>query len=369
MDENVPIKQVTLVGVGLIGASLGLALRRKGFQGELVGVDAEDPIRVALQRRAIDRGFAREELAEAVAQADLIFLCTPILAILNLLQSLGELVKPGSLITDVGSTKRQIVETASIHLPSHCDFIGGHPMAGSEAKGGEAADPFLFENTTWVLTPAKPLPESQRRIIGDLVELTGAKVLLMPPQLHDEIAAAVSHLPRMAAVALMSLVAKRQSESSHFLKMAAGGFRDMTRIAASSFGIWDDIIRTNSDMIVEYIDAYIAELLSVKAALLNQEVQSFFEQAAKNRLSIPRDTRGFFRPHYDISIVVQDRTGMLALIANTLTEKSINIKDIEILKIRENEGGTMRLAFASEVDRDVALALLKSRGLECRKRD
>jgi prephenate dehydrogenase len=194
-------------------------------------------------------------------------------------------------------------------------------------------------------------------------------VLLISSQLHDEIAAAVSHLPQMAAIALMSLASKRQEESSHFLKMAAGGFRDMTRIASSPYGIWDDILQTNSDMIIDYIDAYIAELGIIRQALVNKAIRPWFDQSAQNRLSIPRDTRGFFRPHYDISIAVQDRAGMIAEIANTLLEKSINIKDIEVLKIRENEGGTMRLAFASEVDRDMALALLKSRGLECRKRE
>jgi prephenate dehydrogenase len=369
MEESFPFKQVVIFGVGLIGGSLGLALKRKGFQGALTGVDQPDVLALAQQRGAIDAAFPPDRMAEALAQADLVFLCTPISEILHHLQQLGHLVRPGTLITDVGSTKRQIVETANIHLPSHCDFIGGHPMAGSEFKGVEAADPYLFENTTWVLTPAKPMQESRRKAIGDLVEMTGAKVLLISAQLHDEIAAAVSHLPQMAAIALMSLAARRQSESSHFLKMAAGGFRDMTRIASSPFSIWEDILQTNSDMIGSYIDAYIEELQRVKEALANNEMRSIFSQSASNRLSIPRDTRGFFRPHYDISIVVQDQPGMIATIANALAEKNINIKDIEVLKIRENEGGTMRLAFASEVDREMALALLKSRGLECRKRE
>jgi len=176
-------------------------------------------------------------------------------------------------------------------------------------------------------------------------------------------------LPQMAAIALMSLAARRQSESSHFLKMAAGGFRDMTRIASSPFSIWEDILATNDDMIMEYIDAYIEELKCVRTALEHKEMRAIFDQSARNRLSIPRDTRGFFRPHFDILVAVQDRPGMLAAIADTLCEKNINIKDIEILKIRENEGGTMRLAFASESDRQTALELLQSRGLECRKRD
>lgn len=369
MEEHPVFRKVVLVGMGLIGGSLALALKRKGFQGTLIGVDQPEVLALARQRQAIDQGYTPEQIADALAQADLVFLCTPIAGILSYLQTIGPYIQPGTLITDVGSTKRKIIETAAIHLPSQCDFIGGHPMAGSEFKGMEAADAFLFENTTWVLTPAKPMQEERRKAIGDLVEMTGALVLLISPHLHDEIAAAVSHLPQMAAIALMGLAARRQSESSHFLKMAAGGFRDMTRIASSPFSIWEDILATNDDMIIDYIDAYIEELRRLRTSLEHQEMRTIFDQSARNRLSIPRDTRGFFRPHFDILVAVQDRPGMLAAIANSLCEQEINIKDIEILKIRENEGGTMRLAFASESDRQTALELLKSHGLECRKRD
>ncbi|MBN2356578.1 prephenate dehydrogenase [candidate division KSB1 bacterium] len=369
MEQQQPFKNVLIIGVGLIGGSLGSALKRKGFTGTLMGVDDEMVLEGARQRNIIDEAFSREQMPNAIKKAELIFLCTPIAEILRLIQSIGSHVRPNTLITDVGSTKRKIIETANLFLPSHCDFIGGHPMAGSEQKGVDAADPFLFENTTYVLTPSKPIDEMKRRSIGELIELTGAKVLLLSPALHDEIAAAVSHLPQMVAIALMSLAASRQAESPHFLKMAAGGFRDITRVASSPYGIWEDILSTNSDMIVGYIDAYINELHKIREAVESSKISKYFDQAARQRLSIPKDTRGFLKPHYDISISVEDRPGMIATIANALLEKNINIKDIEVLKIRENEGGTMRLAFSSEVDREIALALLKSRGLECRKRD
>ncbi len=369
MGESEQFKRVAIIGVGLIGGSLGLSLKRKGFKGTIIGVDRQNVLEIAQQRQIVDEAYPPEKLAPAIAEADLIFLCTPIADILHTIQTIGKSVRPGTLITDVGSTKRRIVEAANLFLPSQCDFIGGHPMAGSESNGVEAADPFLFENTTYVLTPSKPINEDKRKGFGELIEMTGAKVLLISPLLHDEIAAAVSHLPQMAAIALMSLAARRQKESSHFLKMAAGGFRDMTRIASSPFGIWEDILKTNSDMIETYIDAFIDELQALKKAVKNDDMAGLFDTSAKNRLSIPKDTRGFMRPHYDISVAVEDRPGMIAIIADTLLEKNINIKDIEVLKIRENEGGTMRLAFATEVDREMALALLKSRGLECRKRE
>ena len=362
-------KTISIVGVGLIGGSMGLALRRKKFNGRIVGIDDPYVLENALKRGAVDEGISRVNLNQGIKDADLVFLCAPIAEIMELLKSIGNFVKSGALITDVGSIKRQIVETANFHLPSSCSFIGGHPMAGSEFRGVQAADPFLFENTSYVLTPSRPVDVSKRQALGELLECIGAKVLLLQPKLHDEIAGAVSHLPQMAAVALMNLVAKKQNESPHFMKMAAGGFRDMTRIASSPFGIWEDICETNADMITSFIDAYVEELNNVKAFIKDKtKLESYFHEAAKNRLSIPTDTKGFLNPQYEISVSVEDRPGIIAEIAVTLADQNINIKDIEVLKIREDEGGTIRLAFATEKEQIEAIALLQKHGFECRKR-
>lgn len=362
-------KTITIMGVGLIGGSLGLALKRKKFKGKIIGIDEPHVLENALKRKAIDEGISIINLKEGLKHADLVFLCTPITDIMNLLKTIGKYVKSGALITDVGSIKRQIVETANFHLPSNCSFVGGHPMAGSEYRGVHAADPFLFENTSYVLTPSRPVDESKRQALGELLECIGAKVLLLQPKLHDEIAGAVSHLPQMAAVALMNLVAKKQNESPHFLKMAAGGFRDMTRIASSPFGIWEDICDTNADMITDFMDAYINELENLKTIITDtHKLESYFHDAAKNRLSIPTDTKGFLNPQYEISVSVEDKPGIIAEIAVTLANEQINIKDIEVLKIREDEGGTIRLAFATEAEQTQAIELLQKHGFECRKR-
>jgi len=369
MEETERFQNILIVGIGLIGGSLGLALKRKGYNGKIIGVDKKEVLERVKKRNFLDAAYPNEDLSIAAAEADLVFLCMPINGIIETLQMIGSYVKPNTLITDVGSTKRKIVETANIFLPADVDFIGGHPMAGSEFRGIEAADPFLFENTTYVLTPSKPVDEGKRRAFGELLERIGAKVLLLLPSLHDEIAAAVSHLPQLAAVALMSMVADRQAQSPHFLKMAAGGFRDMTRISSSPYGIWEDILATNADMIVNYIDSYIRELEKVRDLVVKPEMEKYFDKAARNRLSIPKDTKGFLRPHYDLIISVEDKPGVVYNIASVLYEKNLNIKDIEILKIREDEGGTMRLAFSTEDDREQALALLQQKGFDCRKRE
>ena len=362
-------KTISVVGVGLIGGSFGLALKNKGYDAKIIGIDRPGNLEAAFQRGAIDEGFTREQFKEGVTDADLILLCAPIHIILRQLEELGDYIKPGAVITDAGSIKRHIVETATIYLPTHCDFIGGHPMAGSEYKGVSAADDFLFENATWVLTPNRPVAQPKVKALVEMLELIGAKVLIMQSRLHDEIAAAVSHLPQMAALALMNLVADKNEESPYFLKMAAGGFRDMTRIASSPYGIWESICDTNSDMIRAFIDYYIEELKRVRDVLSDEkELERYFGKAARNRLSIPTDTKGFLNPQFEISVTAVDRPGVIASIATILAENQINIKDMEVLKIRENEGGTFRLAFASEEDQVNAIELLRAEGFDCRKR-
>lgn len=368
VDKN-RFERIAIVGLGLIGGSFGLALKKKGFEGEIVGVDRQGNLEGAFFRKAIDKGFTREQMAEGLQNADLIFLCAPIHIIIEQLGEIGKYIKPGAVITDAGSIKRQIVQAAEQLLPSNCNFIGGHPMAGSEFKGVNAADFFLFENATWVLTPGKSVDVRKSKMLINMLEWIGAKVLVLDPQLHDEIAAAVSHLPQMAALSLMNLVAKQNvQKSDYFLKMAAGGFRDMTRIASSPYSVWEPICRSNIDMISIYIDAYIEELEKLKTLLAEKKLEDYFTFAAKNRLSIPTDTKGFIKPQFEISVNAEDKPGVIAKISSVLANNNINIKDMEVLKIREDEGGTFRLAFSTENDQQTAINLLKNQGFECRKR-
>ncbi|NIR51146.1 prephenate dehydrogenase/arogenate dehydrogenase family protein [candidate division KSB1 bacterium] len=307
---------------------------------------------------------------KGLSKAQLVILAIPIRGILDLLPKIGENVNDGTLITDVGSTKEEIVNSAHKSLPNSVHFLGGHPMTGSEKRGLPHADPLLFENAVYVLTDNQQLPSELTDKFVELIRAIGAQVLFMSAKQHDRIAAVVSHLPQLLAVTLMKYASNiNNNQNSTCLKLAAGGFRDMTRIASSPYEVWRDILVTNADNIRASIARFHEELTFMEGLLHTSELQDIFDEAAKNRLSIPRDTRGFLNSHYDISVVVEDKPGVIADISTALAEEELNIKDIEILKVREGEAGTMRLAFESEGDREQAIELLENYGYQSIKRD
>lgn len=361
-------RKTCIIGTGLIGGSLALAFRRNGIGGELVGIDEQSVVDKAVARGTIDRGYELRFLEKGIEGADLIILATPIREILRLLIPIAELAPQGTLVTDVGSTKEHIVGLAQREFHRRIYFLGGHPMAGSERTGLDAADPFLFESCFYVLTPTRDTPRDLTNGFAAILERIGAKVLILDAAIHDRIAAAVSHLPQMLAVCLVNFVERHSQHQPGYLNLAAGGFRDMTRIASSPFHLWQDIFETNSENIIQVLSDFTEELSCLKKSFFRSGLQEEFDKAARTRLSIPRDTKGFIRPHFDIAVVVEDKPGVIAAVATTLAEKNINIRDIEVLKVRLWEAGTLRLSFETEKDRELALSLLREKGFVCQER-
>jgi len=357
-----PFKRAAVIGLGLIGGSLGLALKRKAPEIQILGVDDKTVLNEALGVKAIDQAFVKSEIKTCVSQADLIFLCVPIREIIRLFPEIAQHALPGTLVTDVGSTKREIVEEAARCFQADRFFIGGHPMAGGEGRGIAWADGLLFENAVYVLTPGSDTPVVLAQHLGNLIERIGSKVLFLSPTMHDQVAAAVSHLPQMVAVALVNLVAKHQNDSPLFLKLAAGGFRDMTRIASSPYFIWKDIVQTNRGEILRFLEEFLETLRNMRSAIQKSELEPLFENAARHRLSIPKDTKGFLKPHFDILVRVEDKPGIVAKVSTALANACINIKDIEILKVREGDAGTLRLSLETPADRTTAIRVLKGIG-------
>jgi len=245
------MKSVAIVGVGLIGGSFGLALRKAGFEGPILGVSSARSIEQAVERGAVDRGATLEE---AAGVSDLLFLSQPISGILETLRKLDPLVRADTLVTDAGSTKQAIVNEARRSL-RRCAFLGGHPMAGRELRGVAAADSDLFRGRPWVFTSDIDHP------FRKWVAAFGAREILLDPAAHDRLVAWSSHLPQLASTALASLIGDRAPEAAN---VAGPGLLDTTRLAMSSFDLWRDILETNSAEVSIALDAYIEKLIALR---------------------------------------------------------------------------------------------------------
>jgi prephenate dehydrogenase len=241
-------------------------------------------------------------------------------------------------------------------------------MAGSERSGVTAADPFLFENAIYVLTPAPDVPEVVCEQLVGLVERLGARSMRMTPEVHDRVAAAVSHLPQMMATTLVEMVGRLHERDGLPLQMAAGGFRDLTRIASSPYEMWRDICRTNAGPIQEMIDLYLEALGHIRTRIDQDALADDFTYANTVRGEIPKDSKGFLHPLHEILLLVADQPGVIAGSAGVLAEAGINIQDIEVLKVREGEGGTIRMGFDTRGNAERAVVLLDGAGYEVRIR-
>jgi prephenate dehydrogenase len=281
------MNSVAIVGTGLIGASFGLALRRAGFAGPIIGVSSERAIADAVTAGAIDRGAS---LADAAGQADLVFLSQSIGRILDTIRHLDPLLRPGALVTDAGSTKTEIVDLARQFL-TRGQFLGGHPMAGKESRGAAAAEADLFEGRTWVLTPDEPaeLETPGARDLVSCLRRMGARLVVLNCDEHDRIVALTSHLAQLASTALASTVAENLKREGS-LKVAGPGLTDMTRLALSSYDLWRDIIATNTDHIDRALARYIQELEHIRENLRTRQLQDEFARGSDlaARLRSPR---------------------------------------------------------------------------------
>ena len=271
------VRNVAIIGTGLIGASFGLALRKAGFDGIITGVSGPRSIAEAMAVRAIDRGAP---LADAVADADLVFLSQTIGRILDTLRYLDPLLRPGALVTDAGSTKCEIVDLARQCI-TRGQFLGGHPMAGKEKRGAAAAEADLFRNRTWVLTPDEPaeLETSGAREFRGWLERLGALLVVLDADEHDRAVALTSHLAQLASTALAATVAEKLGPPPR-LRVAGSGLEDMTRLALSSYDLWRDIVATNSEHIERALAMYIQKLEHMRENLRTRQLQEEFDRGA-----------------------------------------------------------------------------------------
>jgi prephenate dehydrogenase len=361
------IHKIAILGLGLIGGSLGLALRKHRTDLHLTGYDVPAVREAALRRQVVDA--VADSPQAAVAGADLVVLATPLTPMLALLDDMAPALRPGAMVTDVGSVKRPIMAHALRVLSPENRFIGGHPMAGSEKNGVAHADPFLFENATYVLCPPEGMVEDDLRRehpdFLDIIGATGARILVLEAERHDRIAAAVSHLPQLLSVTLMNFVGDLHDDEGGFLRLAAGGFRDMTRIASSSFDMWRDILVANEGPILDMLGGFASALQKTRNRVSSVEMdamrQAFVDSRARRDM-IPKTSKGFLHPLADVYVYAEDKPGFLFRLTRVLHETHVNIKDIELLKIREGIEGVFRIGFADQATAEIAIASLAGAG-------
>ncbi|RJE90055.1 prephenate dehydrogenase [Paenibacillus sp. 1011MAR3C5] len=355
---------VAIFGVGLIGGSIALCLKGKPGIRVIGFSNRESSVQKYLQRGVVDVGTT--SIQEAAEQADFIFLCVPVGNLQEYMEKISAFnLKNGCIITDVGSTKSSVASYArSIDL-GQATFIGGHPMAGSERSGVEAASYHLLENAFYVLTPEPSTPPEAVDRLTELLSHTRANIVKVDADSHDDIVGAISHLPHMIAVALVNQVRGYNERNDLYQSLAAGGFRDITRIASGDPSLWRDILIDNRHVLLRLIRDWNAGMESFAQMLEKLDgpaIEEAFRTAGEFRNRMPERRKGMIHSVYDCYVDVPDHPGIIGRIASELGNNRINLSNLQIIESREDVPGILRLSFRNQEYLDQAIALLENNG-------
>lgn len=356
------VLNITIIGLGLIGGSLGKALVKLGYQ--VTAVD-DDPATLQL---GLDTGAActaTEDIRLGLAEAQVVILAVPIGSMSTVLKAVAPNLRPGMIVTDVGSVKSDVMAQIEDLLPDGVDFVGGHPMAGTEQVGVGGADPLMFTNAYYVLTQGPNCSQQGLETVVQLVQQIGAVPVIMDSVTHDRAVAALSHLPHLVAVALAQTAGSMEEEHPGSLDLAAGSFRDGTRVAESSPRMWRDICLANREQILASLEAFRERLDQLEQAVSSgdgEQIAAAFNQGRLvKELYRSRVKRKLAEVH-EVVVSVPDQPGVLGTVASSLAQANINIANIEILRGREGFAGSLALGFRGDtVER--ALATIRALGL------
>lgn len=358
--------RVAVIGTGLVGASLGLALRRLDEVTDVVGHDRDaHQLALALSRGAVSR--VADSPVDAVREADVVVLAVPVSALDKVAAEIGPAVPRGAIVTDVASVKGGVVPALEAAVAPGVHVIGGHPMAGSHESGAEHASADLFVGATYLLTPTAATDPDAYGRLHRLLSRVGARVIAVSPERHDLLVAVVSHLPQLAATTLMNLAAERaRDEHAGLLLLAAGGFRDATRVAASNPDLWLEICAENREAIVAVLDDYrerIGALRSTLAVADDAGLRRSLADARSARRALPgkETVTGAL---VELHLPIPDRPGVLAEVTTTVGSAGVNIEDLGIEHAPDGGRGTLRLAILGFTPAGRARAALEAVGYE-----
>nr|MBQ8251793.1 prephenate dehydrogenase [Lachnospiraceae bacterium] len=350
----------SFIGLGLIGGSIAKALRRSYPDIRLIAYDPDQlSLKLALDENVLTQ--SETSLSPALFDCDFLFLCAPVSSNDALLTDIKNKLNARTILTDVGSVKQtthRAIEKAGL---SHV-FIGGHPMAGSEKTGYANANPLLLENAYYILTPTADVAADKVTQFQELIRATGALPLVLDYEKHDYVTAAVSHVPHIISACLVNLV-KKSDDTDGLMKMiAAGGFKDITRISSSSPVMWQSVCLTNTENIRKLLSDYIHDLQVVEKELADksaQELYDLFDCAKEYRDGFAAGGHGPIKKAYDIYVDIPDIPGSLAQTATILALHGLSIKNIGIMHSREFQEGALRIEFYDEATEKTAIDVLK----------
>lgn len=353
-------KKVLIVGLGLIGSSLALCIKKEHPLVTIIGLDNQETSEeFALKRKIIDQ--IGTSIEDAAVESDIIFLCTPVKSMLKQLEILGNLpLKKEVIVTDVGSTKLEINESAK--KAGLKTFIGGHPMAGSHKSGVTAADENLFENAYYILTSSEVEKQKKGNELQQLLQGTRAKFVVLSAEEHDQITGMLSHLPHIIAAGLVNQSKVFNEDHPRSRQLAAGGFRDITRIASSDPQMWTDILLSNKEVLLELMSSWQAEMAQVLTWIQSgnkEAIFQFFYEAKETRNQMPVHKEGAIPAFHDLFVDVPDVPGVIAEITALLGKAQLSLINLKILETREDIYGILQLSFKRQEDSERAKAIIE----------
>lgn len=379
--------RITFVGFGLLASSVAAAIKQAKLPTVVRAVSSPATLARAKELGLADECFGYDEITDWVPGSDMILLCAPILHILHTIENLAQMdlsalsSQPKILVSDIGSTKVEICK-AGAKLPNPFVFVGSHPMAGSEKRTLEYNDPSIFENAYWFVCPPEGVEEADYKSLLDLISFVGANAVVFPPEHHDRTMAWVSHMPQMLSSTLAASMPERLVKPS-YQHYAGRAFRDMTRIAASGWNMWHDIAVTNRDQTVlalrevrEGLDKTIEAMDHLQVVSDGKpaaddragELESVFKAGNEGRASLFEKGRNAAAAFSEITVPLKDVPGALLQVLSPLAQNSLNIRDIELMKVRENIAGTLLLAFKTPEEARRAVQILKLLGYDVKER-
>lgn len=354
--------KVFVIGLGLIGGSLAMAIRHAHEQAHIVGFDVNTKnIELAKFLGIIDRKV--DTIEEGAFDADIIILAVPVDQTEKIVGLLADLkLKSNVIITDAGSTKGTIVKAAECLEKRGITFIGGHPMAGSHKSGAAAAKPLLFENAFYLLTPSENSNPEAIEQLKEWLKGTRANFIVVSPNTHDLLTGIISHFPHIVAAGLVTQAKHYSQEHELVTRLAAGGFRDITRIASSSPEMWRDVLLHNRDILLHLMDDWLKEMTNIKELVSSrngEEIYRFFSEAKIFRDEMPVFSKGAMPAFYDLYVDIPDTPGSVAEITSLLAKEEISITNIRIIEAREEIYGVLVISFQNDEDRLKAADAIK----------